>query len=249
HNGASWVENEKILPEGVPIGMLGYTTFGGNMEMRGLWAMVGLSQVAAGQGRVVPLKRAGGGWVQQPLLPAVEPSAFSYFGSSLAIDDDLMLVGAPGVHQPGRLQDTGAVYVFQLEADEWMQQQEILAPETKALLGDLFGAGLALQKGSAFVGAPRSPFTVALGGGVYAFDGVPFDDCNGNSIDDACDIESGVSADVDGDEVPDECARPCLGPADLDCNGIVNGLDLGLLLGAWGKCAGGSGCTGRLERR
>ncbi|MFO0874915.1 MAG: hypothetical protein U0575_13225 [Phycisphaerales bacterium] len=35
-------------------------------------------------------------------------------------------------------------------------------------------------------------------------------------------------------------------PADLDGNGVVDGADLGLLLGAWGVCAG-DGCPGDLD--
>jgi len=39
---------------------------------------------------------------------------------------------------------------------------------------------------------------------------------------------------------------PCA-EADLDCDGVVNGIDLGVLLGAWGPCAGPS-CAGDLNR-
>ena len=40
---------------------------------------------------------------------------------------------------------------------------------------------------------------------------------------------------------------PC--PADLNLDGVVNGADLGILLGAWGNCPGGvSGCTGDVNR-
>jgi hypothetical protein len=39
---------------------------------------------------------------------------------------------------------------------------------------------------------------------------------------------------------------PCAN-ADLNCDRVVNGLDLGMLLGAWGPCAG-SPCTGDVNR-
>ncbi|MGA1223481.1 MAG: M12 family metallo-peptidase [Phycisphaerales bacterium] len=60
-------------------------------------------------------------------------------------------------------------------------------------------------------------------------------DCNGNGLPDARDIALGVSADGDGDGVPDECAPPC--PADLDGSGTVDAADLAALLGAWGSPA------------
>jgi hypothetical protein len=40
--------------------------------------------------------------------------------------------------------------------------------------------------------------------------------------------------------------EPCAA-ADLDCDGVVNGVDLGLLLGSWGPCPGPS-CAGDLNR-
>jgi hypothetical protein len=41
-------------------------------------------------------------------------------------------------------------------------------------------------------------------------------------------------------------APPC--PADLNRDGVVNGADLGILLGAWGSCPGGTpGCTGDIN--
>ncbi|MCA9283779.1 MAG: hypothetical protein KDA22_01090 [Phycisphaerales bacterium] len=65
----------------------------------------------------------------------------------------------------------------------------------------------------------------------------PFD-CNRNALLDACDIASGRSQDRNRNGVPDECEGIVGNPADLDSNGVVNGSDLGLLLGAWGECLG-----------
>jgi hypothetical protein len=54
-------------------------------------------------------------------------------------------------------------------------------------------------------------------------------DCNTNGMPDYYDIAYGTSADADGNGIPDECECP----ADLTGDGIVNGFDLALLLGAW----------------
>lgn len=55
-------------------------------------------------------------------------------------------------------------------------------------------------------------------------------DCNHNLVPDSCDIANGTSTDFAGDGVPDECQ--CLG--DLFMDGLVNGVDLGVLLAYWG---------------
>jgi hypothetical protein len=59
-------------------------------------------------------------------------------------------------------------------------------------------------------------------------------DCNLNGIDDALDIAMGTSNDSNGDGIPDECQS--LPPsADLNGDGVVNGADLAILLGNWGR--------------
>ena len=44
-------------------------------------------------------------------------------------------------------------------------------------------------------------------------------DCNGNGITDSCDIDSGFSADTDGNGVPDECE-------DCNANGVLDGFEI-----------------------
>ncbi|MFO0872365.1 MAG: M12 family metallo-peptidase [Phycisphaerales bacterium] len=62
-------------------------------------------------------------------------------------------------------------------------------------------------------------------------------DSDGDGVGDACDncpnTPNANQADSDGDGIGDACEpAPC--PADLNANGIVDGADLGVLLGAWG---------------
>ena len=56
-------------------------------------------------------------------------------------------------------------------------------------------------------------------------------DCNGNGRSDASDIASGISADANGDGVPDECEAPC--PADFNQDGGVDGADVSAYFIAW----------------
>ena len=74
------------------------------------------------------------------------------------------------------------------------------------------------------------------------FDFMPGDvtDCNRNARPDGCDIASGLSDDVDGDGVPDECQCPL----DLDGDGVVGVSDLLIVLADWGPCPL---CTGDLD--
>lgn len=56
-------------------------------------------------------------------------------------------------------------------------------------------------------------------------------DCNGNGRDDEGDIASGISADANGDGIPDECQSLC--PADFNRDGGVDGLDVEAFFVAW----------------
>jgi hypothetical protein len=54
-------------------------------------------------------------------------------------------------------------------------------------------------------------------------------DCNGNGIPDGCEVSP--STDINSDGVLDSCQA---GLGDLNADGSVNGVDLGIMLGAWG---------------
>jgi hypothetical protein len=62
------------------------------------------------------------------------------------------------------------------------------------------------------------------------------DDCDGDGAPDDWEIALGIEADDDGDGVPDACDAVF---GDLNGDGIVNGADIGLLLGAWGTSGPG----------
>lgn len=59
--------------------------------------------------------------------------------------------------------------------------------------------------------------------GAYEAPGDVFIDCNGNGVDDLCDVFDGTSLDANGNGVPDEC-EVCVG--DLDCSGVVDFVDI-----------------------
>ena len=66
----------------------------------------------------------------------------------------------------------------------------------------------------------------------YERDGGVDGDCNGDGISDLTTILLGLADDRDGDGVPDNCAA-CSG--DLNSDGVVNGVDLGIVLAGWGN--------------
>lgn len=67
--------------------------------------------------------------------------------------------------------------------------------------------------------------------------GPPAVDCNGNGIDDECEVLDGSAADSDGDGLLDACE--CAG--DVDGNNRTDLVDLSLQLAAYGTCTGDAG--------
>lgn len=95
--------------------------------------------------------------------------------------------------------------------------------------------------------------TCEAAGGMYAGDGTacPASDCNGNGVDDLCDVLSGTSADCNANGIPDECDIASAASLDRDANGVPDECDPdcngnGIIDGCDVKCTGGcasiSGC-------
>jgi hypothetical protein len=130
--------------------------FGISVAIQGDIALVGAPYRDIGdnvdQGAVYVYVHSGGQWLQQgpPLSPA-DGSANDHFGTSIALDGDTLLVGAPGTSG-----GQGSAYVFVRTVDGWSQEGQALRPQG-AGAGDAFGSCVALSGSSALIGAPRYP--------------------------------------------------------------------------------------------
>ncbi len=117
--------------------------------------------------------RDGDTWTQQAYLKASNTGASDYFGSSVAIDGDTVVVGAPyedssatgigGSQSDNSATDGGAVYVFVRNGETWSQQAYVKASNAEA--GDYFGMSVAVHGDTIVVGAPyEDSSTTGIGG-------------------------------------------------------------------------------------
>jgi hypothetical protein len=170
--GARWIEHQKLLG----FGNFG-DGFGAPVAIDGDWIVIGAprpSTFCCTTGRVQVLRRDEAGtpaeldddlWVVVTTLnPDFEMSP--HFGASADIDDDLIVVGAPG----GEF-DPGRAYVFKWNGDEWTGLQTIVPSGTEP--GDQFGDRVAVSGGVVAVSAPRETYACpAFGqcqGSAYVF--------------------------------------------------------------------------------
>lgn len=107
-------------------------------------------------------------WTISATLAATDSAVSDAFGSSVAVEGDTLVVGAPG-DAAGR----GSAYVFVREADTWVQQQKLEPSTLGADSG--FGFSLALRGDVLVVGASDSE----LSGGPYAERAIVFSRSNG----------------------------------------------------------------------
>lgn len=101
-------------------------------------------------------------WSQQAYLKAGNPQADAFFGYSVAIAGDTLVVGAPqesssstGVNSTPNTsaREAGAAYVFKRSGTSWTQQAYLKASNTDA--GDHFGNAVAISGETVVIGAPQ----------------------------------------------------------------------------------------------
>jgi len=105
--------------------------------------------------------RSGGTWTQQAYLKASNAGRNDYFGASVGVSGDTVVVGASGERSSatgvnGNQADnsainSGAVYVFVRSGATWTQQAYLKASNTEA--GDYFGSSVAVSGDTVVVGA------------------------------------------------------------------------------------------------
>jgi hypothetical protein len=108
---------------------------------------------------------AAGAWVQVAELLPDDGGFPDFFGSSVSLDGDRVLVGARSAS--GGAAQSGAAYVFERDATgAWAQVAKLTHPGAQ---GDRFGQAVQLDGDTALVSAPQGEGDVAGAGAVYVF--------------------------------------------------------------------------------
>ena len=106
-------------------------------------------------------------WIQQAELTATDGAAGDYFGESIAVSGNTVVVGAPQ-HTVGSNSTQGAAYVFVQSGGTWSQHAELTASDGGAF--DEFGSSVAADGNTVVVGAGwRTVGSNNSQGAVYVF--------------------------------------------------------------------------------
>jgi hypothetical protein len=108
-------------------------------------------------------ERQGDAWKEVSKLVPDDITADDMFGVTVALDDDIAAIGAPGADD-----GQGAVYVFERHDREWKQVQRLTI--SQAQHHDGFASAVALSGNYLFAGAPGDGDAGEQAGAVYVFE-------------------------------------------------------------------------------
>ncbi len=131
--------------------------------MHGDTAIVGApaaTPAGLGSGAAYVFVRSGSTWTEQQKLVPSTHAASDRFGSSVAIHDDTIVIGAP---RP----TTGKAWVFTRTGTVWTEQDELQAAD--GTTGNRFGTSVTLWEDAIVVGAHKAFVGVEQAGAAYAF--------------------------------------------------------------------------------
>jgi len=141
----------------------------------------------------------GSQWVQEDKLFPDEEEGFTWFGRSVAVDGDRVVVGTNRDDELGP--GAGAAYVFRYAGGQWTQEAKLLASDGEG--GDSFGVAVAIAENAVLVGAVDDDVNGVEQVGsayVFRFDGLGWSEEDKLVADDAAHLDqAGTAVAIDGD--------------------------------------------------
>ena len=235
----AWHPDQKLTAsDGV-----GAAQFGFSVAIGDAIAVIGASEdgeLGARAGAAYVFRCTDFTWEEESKLLASDGTTEDEFGYFVSTDNQTILVGARWDDPYGY--HSGSAYIYGLDGDNWTEHAKLVAPDGAS--EDKFGFAVALDGGIAVIGAFADDDNGSDSGSAYVFD-IAGPDCNENGICDWIDIAEGTSEDVNENGIPDECEDLC--PADIFEDGVVNTVDLLILLANWGPCPPEEPCPGDID--
>jgi len=169
----TWFEEQKLTASDGE----GDDKFGWGLSISGNLALVGAiydddQANSCGSAYVFRYDEGSGLWVEEQKLLPKDGNYLDYFGYSVAITDNIALVGNQNDDDAGG--DSGSVYVFRYSpgAAKWIFEEKLLASNNpaSAQMGSCLCVDTSALGVKVLAGAPREDTTIADAGAAYLFD-------------------------------------------------------------------------------
>ena len=158
-SGSIWTQQAYLKA-----GNTGAYGFGTSVALAGDTLVIGAPSAFSNgpySGAAYVFTRSAGIWTQQAYLKASNSDLLDYFGISVAVSGDTVVIGAfgeassasgvNGDQADNSAYQSGAAYVFSRSGSTWTQQAYLKASNTEA--GDYFGVSVAVSGDTALIGA------------------------------------------------------------------------------------------------
>lgn len=128
YNGTAWIEDVKLPISGASRG----DQCGWGVAIDGDRVAVGASRDEVGlfcdAGSAYTFRRKGTLWIEEVRLSDENETWANYFGTSVAIRDDVLAVGVPGDDDAGR--NAGSVHFYWHDGGSWIPQTKVTPTDT-----------------------------------------------------------------------------------------------------------------------
>ncbi|MCH7820039.1 MAG: T9SS type A sorting domain-containing protein [Candidatus Marinimicrobia bacterium] len=162
--GTSWAQEAHLLASDGTAG----DQFGLSVSISGDYAVVGArydDDNGSQSGSAYVFKRTGTSWAQEAHLLASNGTTSDFFGSSVSISGDYVVVGAFQDGDNGIW--SGSAYVFKRTDTSWAEEAKLLASDGAA--DDWFGSSVSISGDYAVVGAWGDDDNGSKSGSAYVF--------------------------------------------------------------------------------
>jgi hypothetical protein len=163
-----WTQQQRLVASD----RMANDNFGISVGISGDTAVVGARFHGAGpfpqQGTAYVFTRAGGVWSEQQHLLANDGGVGEFYGDTVAISGNTIVVGAAATSTEVPQQEHGVAYVYVRESDVWILQQRLLPPNTMGSF--LFASSVTITDDTAVVGAlfESAAYVFVRAGGVWS---------------------------------------------------------------------------------
>ncbi len=156
-NGTAWTQQQRLSASD---GQLG-AHFGTAVAIDGDTALIGAPDyqrppLSLTTGAAYVFVRTGTAWTQQKQLLAINGDGGDQFGTAVALDGDMALIGAPGhdvISGGSPKPDQGSAYTFRRSGTDWIAGNPLDSRFNGGIAGDAFGNAVALSGDTALIGS------------------------------------------------------------------------------------------------
>lgn len=150
-SNVAFTQQQELLPDD----NLNESRFGFSVAISGETSVVGAptdyNGIGLGRGAAYIFIRSGSTWTKRQKLIADDSPSAAFFGSSIAMAQDTIVVGARYAYI-GANNNQGSAYVFIRSGTTWIQQAKLVASD--GIANQEFGASVAIDGDTIVVGAP-----------------------------------------------------------------------------------------------